>query len=91
MMSHFGKRQQADNRRDQPTIHLKLPTTQLFSFGLSFFTRFSITVLILFHIPCPGLLVELLTRLTYNPKRVSERVRSRPGHIQELVPGLKAC
>jgi hypothetical protein len=25
----------------------------------------------------PGLLVEWLTRLTYNPKRVSERVRSR--------------
>jgi hypothetical protein len=30
------------------------------------------------------LLVEWLTRLTYNPKRVSERVRSRPGHIQKL-------
>jgi hypothetical protein len=30
------------------------------------------------------LLVEWLTRSTYNPKRVSERVRSRPGHIQKL-------
>jgi hypothetical protein len=37
---------------------------------------------------CPGLLVEWLTRLTYNPKRVSEWVQSRPGHIQKLVNKL---
>jgi hypothetical protein len=37
---------------------------------------------------CPGLLVEWLTRLTSNPKRVIERVRSRPGHIQKLVNTL---
>jgi hypothetical protein len=35
-----------------------------------------------------GLLVEWLTRLTYNLKRVGERVRSRPGHIQKLVNKL---
>jgi hypothetical protein len=47
-----------DNRRDQPTTHLKLPTTQLVSSGLSFFPvlglyfngLISITVLLLFHI-----------------------------------------
>jgi hypothetical protein len=34
------------------------------------------------------LLVEWLTRLTYNPKRVSERVRSRPDRIPKLVNKL---
>jgi hypothetical protein len=30
-----------DNRIDQPTTYLKLPTTQLFSSSLSFFTYFN--------------------------------------------------
>jgi hypothetical protein len=39
-----------------------------------------------------GLLVESLTRsLDYNPKRVSERVRSRPGHIQKHVNTNRVC
>jgi hypothetical protein len=40
------------------------------------------------YIYSPGLLVEWLTRLTYNPKRVGEQVRSRPEHIQKLVNKL---
>jgi hypothetical protein len=40
---------------------------------------------------CPGLLIEQLTRLTYNPRRVSARVQSRPGYIQNIVNKKKVC
>jgi hypothetical protein len=39
----------------------------------------------------PGRLVEWLTRLTYDPRRVSARVRSRPGHIQSCEYKKRVC
>jgi hypothetical protein len=39
----------------------------------------------------PGLLVEWLTRFTYNSRRVCARVRSRPGHIQSCEYKERVC
>jgi hypothetical protein len=34
---------------------------------------------------------RVVNTLDLNPKRVSERVRSRPGHIQKLVNTKRVC